>query len=122
MNDAPKKIWFSRHMDWDDAEELVKFCDSHCTWLDHHPDCPLKERYISNSPKTVEPARKTIDEELFEQWRQHINDEIFKAKSYLQCLYQLNDAAILSSYFCGFKPTMKVENMTEAALKKLEEE
>jgi len=60
MNDAPKKIWFSRHMDWDDAEELVKFCDSHCTWLDHHPDCPLKERYISNSPKTVEPESEPV--------------------------------------------------------------
>jgi len=82
----------------------------------------FKKQDQSTDSNRPELARKTIDEELFEQWRQHINDEIFKAKSYLQCLYQLNDAAILSSYFCGFKPTMKVENMTEAALKKLEEE
>ena len=20
-----------------------KFCDNHCVWTDHHPDCPLKE-------------------------------------------------------------------------------
>ena len=61
-----------------------------------------------------------MSEELFEQWRQyqeaqiklkHINDEIFKAKSYLQCLYQLRDAARLHSYPGGFKPTMKVENV-----------
>jgi hypothetical protein len=58
-----------------------------------------------------------MNEELFEQWRQHqeaqikhINDEIYKARSYLQCLYQLRDVAMLSSYPGGFKPTMKVEN------------
>ncbi len=22
-------------------EDAEKFCDSHCTWLDHHPDCTI---------------------------------------------------------------------------------
>ena len=59
-----------------------------------------------------------MNEKLFEEWRQHqeaelehIKAEIFKATTYLQCLYQLRDAAMLSSYPGGFKPTMKVENV-----------
>ena len=23
-------------------EGIIDFCDTHCTWLDHHPICPLK--------------------------------------------------------------------------------
>lgn len=53
------------------------------------------------------------NEEAFEQWRahqeaglEHIKAEIFKANSYLQCLYQLRDAAIL----CSFPGGMKVES------------
>lgn len=51
-----------------------------------------------------------MDKELFEQWKaereaevEHLNAEIFKAESYLQCLRQLKDAAILCSFPGGFK-------------------
>lgn len=50
-----------------------------------------------------------MDEEL-EQWKaereaevEHLNAEIFKTESYLRCLRQLKDAAILCSYPGGFK-------------------
>ena len=57
-----------------------------------------------------------MDEEL-EQWKaereakvEHLNAEIFKAESYLRCLRQLKDAAIL----CSFpRMTMKVEKKNE---------
>ena len=60
--------------------------------------------------------RRTVDEEL-EQWKaereaevEHLNAEIFKAESYLRCLRQLKDAAIL----CSFpRMTMKVEKKNE---------
>lgn len=55
--------------------------------------------------------RRTVDEEL-ERWKaereaevEHLNAEIFKAESYLHCLRQLKDAAIL----CSFPGGMKVE-------------
>lgn len=51
-----------------------------------------------------------MDKELFEQWKaereaevEHLNAEIFKAESYLRCLRQLKDAAILCSFPGGFK-------------------
>ena len=51
-----------------------------------------------------------MDDKLFEQWKakreaevEHLNAEIFKAESYLHCLRQLKDAAILCSYPGGFK-------------------
>jgi len=31
-----------------EAEE-ERFCDGHCTWLEHHPDCPLARR--QNQPQ-----------------------------------------------------------------------
>jgi hypothetical protein len=59
-----------------------------------------------------------IDEEQFEKWKkrneeeiEHLNAEIFKAESYIKCLRQRKDAAILSSFPGGFRPSMKVENM-----------
>ena len=55
-----------------------------------------------------------VDKELFEQWKaereaevEHLNAEIFKAESYLRCLRQLKDAAVLCSYP---RMTIKVEN------------
>jgi hypothetical protein len=30
-------------------EGIIDFCDTHCTWLDHHPSCPLKEKYGGKS-------------------------------------------------------------------------
>jgi hypothetical protein len=46
-----------------------------------------------------------ITEEKIKEWRalqeaeiEHIKEEIFKAESYLRCLRQLKDAAILSSF------------------------
>jgi hypothetical protein len=57
-------------------------------------------------------------QEVFEQWRkhqeaelEHIKAEIFKANSYLQCLYQLRDAAVLCSFPGGLRPSMEVKNM-----------
>jgi len=51
-----------------------------------------------------------VDKELFEQWKaeceaevEHLNAEIFKAESYLQCLRQLKDAAIMCSFPGGFR-------------------
>ena len=50
------------------------------------------------------------EQELFEQWKaereaevEHLNAEIFKAESYLRCLRQLKDAAVLCSYPGGMK-------------------
>jgi hypothetical protein len=59
-----------------------------------------------------------IDEKEFKQWEkrreewiEHLNAEIFKAESYIKCLRQRKDAAILSSFPGGFRPSMEVENM-----------
>lgn len=51
------------------------------------------------------------EDQLFEKWKadraaevEHLNAEIFKAESYLQCLRQLKDAAVMCSY-----PRMRME-------------
>ena len=56
-----------------------------------------------------------MDEEL-ERWKakqeaevEHLNAEIFKTESYLRCLRQLKDAAILCSFPGGFKVEKKNE-------------
>jgi len=38
--------------------EQEKFCDSHCTWLDHHPDCVRAEQ----------PQRTLTDEVIANLW------------------------------------------------------
>lgn len=38
--------------------EQEKFCDSHCTWLDHHPDCVRAEQ----------PQRTLTDEIIANLW------------------------------------------------------
>lgn len=35
-------------------DELLDFCDTHCTWRDHHPDCPLKAKYGLSKPEPVD--------------------------------------------------------------------
>ena len=59
-----------------------------------------------------------MDEEL-ERWKaereaevEHLNAEIFKAESYLQCLRQLKDAAVLCSYP---RMSMRVDDVREEA-------
>ena len=57
-----------------------------------------------------------MDEEL-ERWKaerevevEHLNAEIFKAESYLRCLRQLRDAAMMCSYP---RMRMKVDDVRE---------
>jgi len=61
-----------------------KFCDSHCVWTDHHPDCKLAKNepdhsdeltiaYMSGLHRGKEVAQRTwvglTDEEIDKAWR-----------------------------------------------------
>ena len=59
-----------------------------------------------------------IDEGRFEKWKKHneeeieqLTAEILECENHLKVLRQRRDAAILSSFPGGFKPSVEVENM-----------
>lgn len=41
----------SQEVDSSKQDKLLDFCDTHCTWIDHHHDCPLKTKYRVESKK-----------------------------------------------------------------------
>ena len=59
-----------------------------------------------------------IDEEKFEQWKkrneeeiEQLTAEILECENHLKVLRLRRDAAILSSFPGGFKPSVELENM-----------
>ena len=42
-NGRPENMKAER-VDKTEKDRHEKFCDNHCVWTDHHPDCPLKEK------------------------------------------------------------------------------
>jgi hypothetical protein len=55
-------------------EPWEKFCDSHCVWTDHHPDCKLAQQEAKDKP--MHPDIKKLFEDYF--------DKCFRESSPLQ--------------------------------------
>ena len=47
-----------------------KFCDSHCVWTDHHPDCKLAQRtWVGLTDEEIDKAWRSVDYTV--PWDQH---------------------------------------------------
>jgi hypothetical protein len=55
-------------------EPWEQFCDSHCVWTDHHPDCKLAQQEAKDKP--MHPEIKKLYEDYF--------DKCFRESSPLQ--------------------------------------